>query len=218
MSADVSYYQTARPPEAGDLSRIPEDPVRKHPERTAKTRQALINAFWTLYEENPIEKITIRQITESAGVHRGTFYQYFSDVYDARDEIERQVMRSYESFISKFPGITSITNGMELLADFYSLNARYLAVLLGPHGDTEFLDGIKSIINRKLQQFLKIPENDKELDIIIEIGASTVISMLNYWYTHRGEMSIEDVLATSSRFLQHGLLPFFEARGLKLSD
>lgn len=35
--------------------------MRKQPERTAKTKHALQEAFWELYCEKPIEKITVKK-------------------------------------------------------------------------------------------------------------------------------------------------------------
>ena len=52
------------------------------------TRQALMDAFWTLYKKKRIEKITVKNITDAAGYNRSTFYQYFLDVYDILAQLE----------------------------------------------------------------------------------------------------------------------------------
>ena len=62
--------------------------MNKQPEVTAQTKQNLIDAFWSLYCEKRIEKITVKEITQMAGYNRGTFYEYFTDVYDVLDQIE----------------------------------------------------------------------------------------------------------------------------------
>lgn len=38
-----------------------------------KTKTAIIEAFWKLYAEKDISKITVRDITEATGIHRATF-------------------------------------------------------------------------------------------------------------------------------------------------
>ena len=55
--------------------------MKKQPQITAQTKQNLIEAFWSLYCEQRIEKITVKDITNKAGYNRGTFYEYFTDVY-----------------------------------------------------------------------------------------------------------------------------------------
>lgn len=190
--------------------------MRKQPERTAKTKRALLDAFWTLYEETPIEKITVRQITESAGVYRSTFYEYFSDVYAVREFIEKDILDAYEVLVNKATGINSLDEGMALLIDFYSNNAKYLAVLWGPHGDQQFLNNVKIMINAKLRSLFSLPFDDPEIDILIEMMLSSVISLLNYWYVHRDKMTIREVIDVGSQFFQKGLFAFLKERGINI--
>lgn len=190
--------------------------MRKQPERTAKTKRALVDAFWTLYEETPIEKITVRQITESAGVYRSTFYEYFSDVYAVIEFIEKDILDAYEVLVNKATGINSLDEGMALLIDFYSNNAKYLAVLWGPHGDQQFLNNVKRMINAKLRSLFSLPFDDPEIDILIEMMLSSVISLLNYWYVHRDKMTIREVIDVGSQFFQKGLFAFLKERGINI--
>lgn len=56
--------------------------MKKQPQITEQTKACLREAFWTLYTKKPIEKISIKEITDLAGYNRGTFYLYYKDVYD----------------------------------------------------------------------------------------------------------------------------------------
>lgn len=60
----------------------------KRMNKHASTHQSLIDAFWELYTQKRIDKITVREITAKAGCNRGTFYEYFLDVYDVLEQIE----------------------------------------------------------------------------------------------------------------------------------
>lgn len=188
--------------------------MRKQPERTAKTKHALQEAFWELYCEKPIEKITVKETTDAAGVYRSTFYEYFTDVYAVRDMIENDILGSYVTFIGEVPKIKTVEDGVKLLISFYSLNSRYLVVLLGPHGDPSFLKEIKSRVRVIMQEMFDIPTDDIETEILLEMGYAAVLSMLNYWYEHRDKMTIEEVIDISSQFLQHGLLSYLEKWGV----
>ncbi|MBQ8625170.1 MAG: TetR/AcrR family transcriptional regulator [Agathobacter sp.] len=48
--------------------------MKKQPEITDATRQAFIDVFCEYYLERPIEKITVKEISEKAGYSRVTFY------------------------------------------------------------------------------------------------------------------------------------------------
>lgn len=52
--------------------------------------QALIQAFKELVYTMPVEKITIKEITDKAGVIRPTFYHHFQDKYEVIERIFRQ--------------------------------------------------------------------------------------------------------------------------------
>ena len=54
--------------------------MNKRPELTEQTKRNLRTAFWSLYAQKPLEKISVREITALAGYNRGTFYLYYQDV------------------------------------------------------------------------------------------------------------------------------------------
>lgn len=190
--------------------------MKKQPERTMKTKKALKDSFWELYSQRAIEKITIREITEKAGVYRSTFYVYFPDVYAVLEEIENEIMVSYESFIQHIPEIETISEGMKLIMEFYTLNASHLAILLGPNGDSAFLHRIKKRIYSMLQNLFHIKIDDMEIDLFIELATSYVITILTYWNDHREEYTISEVIEKGSSFIQHGLVPFLQKHGINL--
>ena len=59
---------------------IPRIAIKKNPQLTQQTVKRLKEAFRKLYGTKPIEKISVRQITELAGYNHATFYLYFSSV------------------------------------------------------------------------------------------------------------------------------------------
>ncbi|WP_353167311.1 TetR/AcrR family transcriptional regulator [Acinetobacter sp.] len=63
---------------------LPAINVRRKPRqsRARITQEALIESFVRLLHERPAHKITIREITDIAGVGLGTFYEYFSKKQD----------------------------------------------------------------------------------------------------------------------------------------
>lgn len=53
--------------------------MNKQPEITEQTRKNIVMAFCRLYEEKPIEKISVKDVIALAGYNRSTFYEYFTD-------------------------------------------------------------------------------------------------------------------------------------------
>ena len=55
---------------------------RKPNAASDQTKHALAEALKTLMAQKPFDKITIRDISELAGIRRQNFYYHFEDVYD----------------------------------------------------------------------------------------------------------------------------------------
>ncbi|MBR0405214.1 MAG: TetR/AcrR family transcriptional regulator C-terminal domain-containing protein [Eggerthellaceae bacterium] len=54
---------------------------------TKFTEQAIQAAFIDMLAERPLDKITVREIAESCGISRNTFYYHYHDVYDLLDTL-----------------------------------------------------------------------------------------------------------------------------------
>ena len=54
--------------------------------KSMSTKGNFITAFWQLYEDKRIEKISIRELCQVAGYNRATFYAHFKDIYDLVDK------------------------------------------------------------------------------------------------------------------------------------
>ena len=53
------------------------------------TEKAIADTFVEMLNERPLDKITVRELSERCGISRNTFYYHFHDVYDLLDSILR---------------------------------------------------------------------------------------------------------------------------------
>lgn len=60
--------------------------------RIEKTKRSIYNAFISLREEKPLEKLTVKELCEAAEINKSTFYVYYRDVYDLSDKIEDEIV------------------------------------------------------------------------------------------------------------------------------
>ena len=54
--------------------------MKKQPEKTAQTKQSMIDAFWVIAKKRGLINVTVGEITKYADLNRSTFYVYFSDI------------------------------------------------------------------------------------------------------------------------------------------
>lgn len=175
---------------------------------TAKTRENLIEAFWSLYGTKRLENITVKEIAQKAGYNRGTFYEYFSDVRDMLAQIENALIPN----IDELPPINippkSIGMSIDLFLRLFERNRRFYSVLLGSNGDPAFPGKLKNAIKPLLKQALigNSRTGETELDIILEYTLSAMIGVLSFWLGQENPMSAEKLMEIMSRLMAKGVI------------
>jgi len=61
------------------------------------TRKAITEAFLSLLRQKSLDKITVKDIIETAGVNRNTFYYHYRDIYDLLEKLFLEETERYES-------------------------------------------------------------------------------------------------------------------------
>ena len=180
-------------------------------ERTAQTQADLVAAFWVHYKEKPINKITVKEVTDTAGYYRSTLYYYFEDVYAILEYIEDSVIADWEASITAV-----LKNGLEILMQnnvqvlieqitpFYIKNAEYISVLLGPNGDPLFQQRVKDTLRSRLFTMLDIPQHSTEAQIFFECVSSGMMALVVKGYNDK--LPLELVIKVVEKFLQQNVL------------
>jgi len=182
--------------------------MKKQPELTAQTKQNLIAAFWQLYCTKRIDKITVKEITTKAGYNRGTFYEYFIDVYAVLEQIENSLLPKPEEFpLSDFSAALP-PSPLDDFIKMYVDNSKYYIVLLGDNGDSSFLSKKKNSVKPKLKQILieKGVANDSELDYTLEYTLSAMIGILSYWFRQEDTPPTERLLSLMFDIMNGGVM------------
>ena len=162
-----------------------------------ETREMLTEAFFALYKEKPVRKISIREVTEKAGFHRSTFYEYFKDIYDILEQEEEEICKLQRELILERVEEGQIVIGEEAFLEpvkkLFELKGEKIAVLIGANGDTAFQkklqDGIKKVIIPVLFQ-----KSGARSDYVAEFISSGILSTYEIAYENKAD--IEDVMVT----------------------
>lgn len=140
------------------------------------TKENIIIAFWEIYREKSINKITIKELMDKAGYHRSVFYTYFKDIYDL---LEQEQEDKYT---------------LQKLKAFFSMYAPKLYVLLGEHGDMSFQFKLKEKIRKNIYKFFHLDKNDLKAELAVEFFINGHLNALLYMYKYKDRLFIEDYL------------------------
>lgn len=62
--------------------------------RKERTKRNIINAFIELRAHKPLERITVKELSEMALINKATFYSHYKDVYDLSKQLEDETINS----------------------------------------------------------------------------------------------------------------------------
>ncbi|MCQ2466662.1 MAG: TetR/AcrR family transcriptional regulator [Clostridia bacterium] len=62
--------------------------------RKERTRRHIINAFIELRSRKPLERITVKELSEKALINKATFYSHYIDIYDLSEQLEGETIDS----------------------------------------------------------------------------------------------------------------------------
>ena len=160
--------------------------MNKQPLVTEQTKSNLREAFWKLYEQKQIEKISIKEITDLAGYNRGTFYLYYKDVYDMFAQIEDELLDIIQAVIRDTlmeDDIFDVSLHVGILVELMQKYARYSSVLLSDHGDPGFARKLKEIIWPLLNRYFVPTEgySEYEKELVSEFYLSGILAVVAKW-------------------------------------
>ena len=177
--------------------------MRKRPSKTEQTKADLKQAFWRLYAEKPIEKITVGQVCELAGYNRGTFYLHFRDLYEMLQGIEDELLAGMtgcvETCMKRLQKDSSKLSCIAACADvvlYYERNKPYISVLLSERGDPAFVHRLKSNLKPLWREYVLGPDTSRtegEVDLLLEYTLSGTLFMISRWLTDPGTTSARDL-------------------------
>lgn len=189
--------------------------MKKQPEVTATTKRNIMNAFWSLYKEKRIDKITITEITNITGNNRVTFYHYFKDVYAVLEEIEdnliKEIHKETIQILSNhyFEGNTRDVNSLyRLTFPIFKTYEEQIFTLLRRPENIKFAVEFKTTFKKLLIQFWNLPEDIKYIDYLMEFGYSAMIGLISKWYDNGNDLDDEEFLKMAQGLLANGFLGY----------
>jgi AcrR family transcriptional regulator len=174
--------------------------MKTRPNQTEDTKETIKSAFFKIYKEKNISRITVNDIVTAAGYNRSTFYRYFTDVYDVLEQIEKEIL---DQFDMRFDQITRCARQMDMkeiikytLAPCKVYN-KYLAVLLGANGDPTFQAELKEKAKNVLSKQMAIRYGTADVmgEFYLEYCVSGLLSCTRMWYEQDSAMDINDYIS-----------------------
>jgi AcrR family transcriptional regulator len=177
--------------------------------RILKTKHAIRCAFRELIQKKEMSEISICELTKAANITRSTFYMYYAEVGDVRDEIENEIINKMHIIIEEeginrclknpYPVLSSLSKEI-MKFDEYN---RYL---VNGKNSNQLIGKIKAHIVEMLISYL---EKKNGIDIamtryIATFIVSGILDTYKEWFNVKDGISLEELCRYSSNIIING--------------
>ncbi|MBP2631036.1 MAG: hypothetical protein H6Q70_1664 [Firmicutes bacterium] len=170
-----------------------------------KREDEIIAAFWEQYKKMPIEKITVKKITDACEIHRATFYIHYQDVYAVLEEIENSLMNALDQFSSKcFKSSQDLDSFANALYTIYQDNREYLHYLVIENKHPEFSERYKNKLKLIFPNIFRSETDNPKKRWIIDM---TVASLVDMFLQEADNILIspEEIILLAKGFMTNGI-------------
>ena len=156
--------------------------------RVRRTQKLILDALIDLTTEKGFAAVTVRDITQRAGINRATFYRHYQDKFDLLDRYSQAV---YELLDAPAPasargGAEKLAPGLVRMFDHLRANARFYRVMLGKNGDRAFVEQVRQFIEKRMRRSLPaaLLKDPDSAGLYLSCISSSALGALLWWLEH----------------------------------
>ena len=180
--------------------------------RSIQRTQALLkDGLTALMKQKPIQKISVKELTDSVNLNRGTFYLHYKDIYDLMEQIESDMLEQFQEINQTHKAADMHGTPYPLLVDlfhFLKKNAEFDRILLIENRDQTFVDKLKSILRERcLTDWAQMFEtsNPELYSFYSAYILSGFIGVIETWLRNGTTQSPEELAQYTENIILHGL-------------
>ncbi len=171
--------------------------------RIRKTRALLQQSLIQLMEKKEINDISVKELADLADINRGTFYLHYADIFDMLHKIEKELFVEFNDILERtaeedpLPSThkTVLTEIFAFLERHYSL-AR---VMIGPHGDLAFVNGLKDLVTVRLSHLFSAEVSGEYYPAFLVSG---YVGVIETWLKSPNPLPAEEMAEICIRMMK----------------
>ena len=183
-------------------------------ERYSVADEAILGAFFKLVKEKKPDRITVSDITKTAGIARSTFYNHYQDIPSLISAVEDKTIRDVFSMMENFQpkNDRDICSSYFLTLCRYTMENPFLSGLLStPHGNDLFekmLTMLHHYVTETTSNSRPAKHTKEEVSYVITCAIGSTIGVLHKWSRDNFNLAPEVIADILSEVFLSGMLPF----------
>lgn len=173
-----------------------------------ETKRLLATSLKTLMKNKPLEKISIRELTDHANMNRQTFYYHFEDIYDLLKWTFQQEALQFLDL----PESTSVwKEGLLQLFNYLDENREFCICALRSLGRGHlkrfFYSDIHRIFGRVINEFgEKTNASEEYMAFLTHFYTLSLAGLVESWLLEEMDQSPEEIIEMINMFIQDQIL------------
>ena len=182
-------------------------------ERYSVADEAILDAFFKLLKEKKPDRITVSDITKTAGIARSTFYNHYQDIPSLISAVEDKTIHDVFSMMENFQpkNDRDICSSYFLTLCRYTMENPFLSGLLStPHGNDLF-EKMLTMLHHYVTETTSNSRPDRhtkeEVSYVITCAIGSTIGVLHKWSRDNFNLAPEVIADILSEVFLSGMLP-----------
>lgn len=163
-----------------------ENTKKKENQRVALTKRLLKESLLSLMEKKEIQKISISELCQRAGINRTTFYNHYGSQYDLLNDIELDVITDLKHIWSEENEAKewSIKKRAEDMCVYFREHERVARLLMNnSNPDSDFVTQLfrSSRVQELYQQLLSDVQDPVSKELMLTFFMNGLYSLIRQW-------------------------------------
>lgn len=155
-----------------------------------------MGGFGIFIEKKSLNKITVKELVDTANVNRSTFYLHYSDVSELLHEIEAELLSEMQEAIQKHPIRLEGHTAEAFFEDVFQVLEEHRDIgcaFLGENGDIRFVRKIESFLEEYSKPLLiKLnPETPEKLKYFYSFCMHGCLGFVRTWLESGEDMTYQ---------------------------
>ncbi len=182
---------------------------RQTDKRIVKTRRAIRDALMSILEDKPIHDVTIKELSERAGINRKTFYAHYDSIDAVIAELEDELVAAMQIFLSE-DMIAEAGMGPQYFIQFvnsiYMSNPGFFENLMTIRNYSFLAEKIKTTFKNALFAIPSLEKYDRTLlSGIVEFAAGGLTSLYVRWIRDGKTVPFSTITSLALHLTMNGL-------------
>lgn len=180
---------------------------RKTDLRVVKTEKAIKDTFKEMVMEMDASKITVKDLTERAQIHRKTFYLHYTSIEALYEDILKEMADQYFEEMDKIAPDAPFTEVNRVFFTFVAGLDPYFEKLLCDPGYRDYADKFfMMMLQHNRTRYNPYADYTKEQQNIINIFLClTSANLYRQWVKDKKKMPLDELINFSNQLFMHGI-------------